>query len=119
MGAIGDAGCIVTSNENISYYSKLLRNYGERNNYVSDLIGYNSRLDEIQAGFLDIKLKYLNKWNERRRYIANRYLNEIHNDKITLPEVAEYATPNWYLFPIFSEQREHVKLGLQKKELLP
>ncbi|KQB35705.1 MULTISPECIES: DegT/DnrJ/EryC1/StrS family aminotransferase [Acidiplasma] len=115
LGAIGDAGCIVTSNENISYYSKLLRNYGERNNYVSDLIGYNSRLDEIQAGFLDIKLKYLNKWNERRRYIANRYLNEIHNDKITLPEVAEYATPNWYLFPIFSEQREHVKLGLQKK----
>ncbi|WMT50653.1 MAG: DegT/DnrJ/EryC1/StrS family aminotransferase [Ferroplasma sp.] len=118
LGAIGDAGCIATDNDNINYNSKLLRNYGEKENYVSYLIGYNSRLDEIQAGFLNAKLKYLNKWNERRRYIADRYLNEIHNKRIVLPEIADYATPNWYIFPIFSEQRERIKSELQKKGIM-
>lgn len=118
LGAIGDAGCITTDNDDINYNSKLLRNYGEKENYVSDLIGYNSRLDEIQAGFLNVKLKYLNKWNERRRYIANRYLHEIHTEKITLPEIADYATPNWYLFPVFSEGRDNIKLELQRKGII-
>ncbi len=115
LGAIGDAGCIVTKNSGINFNSKLFRNYGERKNYVSELIGYNSRLDEIQAGFLNVKLKYLDKWNEKRRYIAKRYLNEIHNEKILLPEIAEYATPNWYLFPIFSMHRDFIKSELEKK----
>lgn len=115
LGAIGDAGCIVTNNIDIFYNSKLLRNYGERENYVSELVGYNSRLDELQASFLTVKLKYLDKWSEKRKYIAKRYLNEIRNEKITLPEIAKYATPNWYLFPIFSEHRDSIRLELQKK----
>ena len=115
LGAVGDAGCIVTNNSEINYNSKLLRNYGEKQNYVSELVGYNSRLDEIQAGFLNVKLKHLDRWNEKRRYIAERYLNEIHNRKIKLPKIAEYATPNWYIFPIFSEHREFIRLELEKK----
>jgi dTDP-4-amino-4,6-dideoxygalactose transaminase len=115
LGAIGDAGCIVTDNSDINYNSKLLRNYGETENYVSELVGYNSRLDEIQAGFLNVKLRHLDRWNEKRKYIAKRYLNEIRNEKISLPEIAEYATPNWYLFPIFSMHRDYIRAELQKK----
>lgn len=114
LGALGDAGCIITKSEDIYEKSLELRNYGTKKRYISEVIGYNSRLDELQASFLREKLKYLDKWNQRRRYIAHRYITEIKGNNITLPYVAEYANPNWYIFPIFSKARDLIKSKLEK-----
>ncbi len=115
LGAIGDAGAIVTNNNEVNLNSRILRNYGEKERYISELIGYNSRMDELQAAFLNVKLRHLDAWNERRRYIAKRYISEINSNYIKLPEVSEFSTPNWYIFPIISKKRGCIKQALERK----
>lgn len=85
LGALGDAGAVTTNNNDLADCIKLLRNYGSSKKYVNDILGYNSRLDELQAAFLNIKLKQLDNENALRLQIAKRYLSEIKNKKINLP----------------------------------
>ena len=106
LGAFGDAGAVVIDNEELAEKLRMLRNYGTRQKYVSEIIGYNSRMDELQAAFLRYKLKSLDRWNLRRREIADRFLNELEPNLIELPVIKRYATPNWHIFPILSDYRD-------------
>lgn len=107
LGAIGDAGCITTNDETLANKVRELGNYGSIIKYHHNEKGFNSRLDEIQAAVLDVKLNYLDKWNQRRVEIANRYLKEIKNKKIELPIVANNNTHVWHLFVVRVKDREH------------
>lgn len=113
LGAFGDAGAVVTDNEDYAERLLMLRNYGTQDKYISKIIGYNSRLDELQAAFLRTKLKRLEEWNLSRRKIAQRYLDEIDTKFIDLPEVKEYAVPNWHIFPIMTDFRDKLSKNLK------
>lgn len=106
LGCMGDGGCITTNDEEIAQRIKALRNYGSLEKYKHIYKGINSRLDEIQAGILDIKLKHLDKWNNNRNETAKRYLNEIKNPKIILPEVAPNNSHVWHIFAVLVDDRE-------------
>tara|TARA_B100001093_G_scaffold455055_1_gene464872 strand:- start:1778 stop:2878 length:1101 start_codon:yes stop_codon:yes gene_type:complete len=114
LGAFGDAGAVITNNKKI--YSKInqLRNYGSVKKYYYDALGYNSRLDEIQASILSIKLKYLDYWNAHRRKIANYYLKNIDSSKIVLPLVPDSVEHVWHLFIIRLKKRNFLKNELLK-----
>ncbi len=98
LGALGDAGAITTNDDALADTIKLLHNYGSKEKYVNEKIGINSRLDELQALFLNIKLKYLDDDNTHRQHVAKRYLNEIRNSKIGLPF---YDGSNNHVFHVF------------------
>ena len=115
LGAFGDGGAVTTNSEFIANKVKSLRNYGSEKKYINDEKGFNSRLDPLQASFLRIKLRYLNKWNERRKKIAQNYLNEINNKKITLPYVELCNDPVWHLFVIRLNEREKIQNYLKHK----
>jgi dTDP-4-amino-4,6-dideoxygalactose transaminase len=87
LGALGDGGAVTTNDSELAKTIQSLRNYGSETKYHNDYIGVNSRLDELQAAFLNVKLPHLDTENEKRRVIAKRYLSEINNDKIILPTV--------------------------------
>lgn len=98
LGALGDAGAVTTNHKDLAKTIRLMRNYGSSKKYVNDLIGVNSRLDELQATFLNIKLKYLDGDNATRQRIAIRYLSEIKNKKLTLPF---YSGKKDHVFHVF------------------
>lgn len=103
---MGDAGGITTNDKDLYEKIKALRNYGSDYKYHHIYKGTNSRLDELQAAFLDIKLKHLDKWNNERKRIANRYLSEINNSNIVLPNVATENEHVWHIFAIRVNNRE-------------
>lgn len=109
LGALGDAGSVTTNDDKLADTIKALRNYGSHKKYENLYQGLNSRLDEIQAGFLNVKLKYLQKDIERRRTVANYYIKNIKNDKIILPEVIEEEAHVWHLFVIRTKNREELQ----------
>ena len=113
LGAFGDGGAITTNDAALAEKLRELRNYGSRAKYVNDVAGYNSRLDEMQAAFLRVKLKYLDCWNQKRSLIADWYLNNlpITCPDLVLPTVPEYAEPCWHLFVVRSQSRD----AFQKK----
>ena len=100
LGALGDAGAITTNDEELYHVVEKLRNYGNKKKYNSELLGFNNRMDEIQAVFLNVKLKSLDRDNERRREIAVRYLNEIQNSKIQLPFYDNSKNHVFHLFVV-------------------
>ena len=106
LGALGDGGMVVTNNEEIATKVRALCCYGSDYKYHHIYKGVNSRLDEIQCGFLRIKLKHLDKWNENRREIAKRYLSEIHNDKLILPVVNKNNEHIWHIFAVRCKNRD-------------
>lgn len=106
LGALGDAGAITTNDEILSETLKALRNYGSHKKYENKYQGVNSRLDEIQAAMLTVKLKYLDKEIEARQSVAKKYLATINNPLIKLPEVDEINSHVWHLFVIKTELRE-------------
>ncbi len=110
LGALGDAGAVTTNDVELYNTIKALQNYGSHIKYENLYQGLNSRLDEIQAGFLNVKLKYIQKDIEARREIANFYLKGISNPKIVLPFVTDIEACVWHLFVIRTRERE----GLQK-----
>ncbi len=110
-GAFGDAGCITTDNEELAQAFKVFRNYGSRVRYQNEVVGANSRLDELQAGLLRIKLSHLDDFNMERCKIADRYLSELKNPYIELPEIRPGADSTWHQFVI------HVKNG-KRNELI-
>lgn len=106
LGAMGDAGAITTNDDLLAKRVKALRNYGSEKKYVFDYQGYNSRLDEIQASILSLKLPSLDEENAVRRKIAQRYLLEIDNDKVLLPPKNTINDDVWHLFVVRVKNRE-------------
>lgn len=116
-GAFGDAGCITTNNEQLAKEFRVFRNYGSEKRYHNKIVGANSRLDELQAGLLRVKLKYLDKFNEERCAIANRYLNEISNPLIILPKIRPNADSSWHQFVIHTKKRDELIEFLKEREI--
>lgn len=106
LGALGDGGAISTNNEGLAKIISQLRNYGTSSKYVNDYVGFNSRLDEIQALFLNIKIKQLDADNLIRQQIAKRYLSEINNKKIRLPFYNNTLNHVFYVFVVRVKNRE-------------
>lgn len=120
LGALGDAGAVTTSDETLAGVVRSLRNYGEarfedlsQRKYMNVYKGRNSRLDEIQAAFLSAKLADLESDTNIRREIANHYLGNIRNAKLTLPFVPDWASPAWHLFVVRTPQRDQLKAYLE------
>jgi len=114
LGAFGDAGAVTTDDAELAGRVRLLRNYGSKQRYYNEVIGYNSRLDELQAAFLRVKLKHLETWNARRAHVAAAYLSQLSLEReqgLILPQTPAWAEPVWYLFIIRHPQRD----ALQRK----
>lgn len=109
LGALGDAGAITTNNDDLAHLLKALRNYGSHVKYENKFRGVNSRLDEIQAAMLDVKLKFLEQQTAQRHYIAKRYLSEINNPNIIVPKTNKIEEHAWHVFVIRSEERDRLK----------
>lgn len=116
LGALGDAGCLTTNDEALYKKIKTLRNYGSNTKYVNEIIGFNSRLDEIQAGFLRIKLKKLDEINLHKRSLAAIYLKNLKNDFI-LPSVHKDYYDVYHIFNIRHPKRDLLKEYLLKNEI--
>ena len=114
LGSYGEAGAIATNNEEIAERIKILRNQGQKSKYEHVEIGYNMRMEGFQGAVLNVKLKYLDKWNERRREIARRYLSEINNPKIKFQKVVEGGKGVYHLFVIKVKDREKFVNHLEK-----
>jgi dTDP-4-amino-4,6-dideoxygalactose transaminase len=117
LGALGDAGAITTNDEELAKTIKALRNYGSQVKYHNLYKGINSRLDELQAALLGVKLKYLDKETNYRQNVASVYLSEIKNTKVILPNVAEAHTHVWHLFPVRVKDRQHFQQYLTDKQI--
>jgi dTDP-4-amino-4,6-dideoxygalactose transaminase len=113
LSAYGDGGMVVTNDEEIAIRLKMLRNYGEERRYHNPIKGFNSRLDEIQAAILRVKLKYLSKWNERRRKIAESYNNLLRT--VIKPKEMDYAKHVYHLYVIRSKKRDQLQIYLREK----
>lgn len=115
LGALGDAGAVTTNDQELAKAIRSLANYGSSKKYVFQYQGRNSRLDEIQAAVLDVKLKYLDEDVALRQNVAKRYIAEIKNSKVRLPVVPDFAAHAFHLFPIFCENRDELQKYLAEK----
>lgn len=104
-GAFGDAGCIVTNNEELADKFRVYRNYGSRVRYQNEVVGANSRLDELQAGLLRVKLTHLDEFNAERCMLAERYFNEIKNPLIVKPKIRPGADSSWHQYVVHIPSR--------------
>ena len=116
LGALGDAGAVTTNNDDLAKAIRAIANYGSNQKYVNIYKGLNSRLDEIQAAVLDVKLKYIDQENETRRVIAKRFFSEINNPKITLPENPTDENEHvWHVFVVRSKERDALQTYLTER----
>lgn len=115
LGCLGDGGCITTNDPQTAKKVRAIGNYGSDQKYHHIYKGINSRLDELQAGFLRIKLRELDRWTKERQQICERYLNEIKNDQIILPEVSDQNTHVWHIFPVRTKKRDVFQNYLKEK----
>lgn len=117
LGCLGDGGCITTNDKELADKVRELRNYGSNQKYIHNEKGFNSRLDELQASILSVKLPYLDKWNKDRRRIASRFNNEIKNEKIKLPveNVDNYHVYHQYVVQV--DDRENFQEYLKKYDI--
>jgi dTDP-4-amino-4,6-dideoxygalactose transaminase len=115
LGAYGDAGMITTNNEDLANKLRKMRNYGQSRRYYHDFIGVNSRLDEMQAAILRIKLRYLDEWNERRRKLAKLYDELLDNTDVVTPVEREYAKHVYHLYVISHKHRNELQKYLLNK----
>ncbi|MCP4176148.1 MAG: DegT/DnrJ/EryC1/StrS family aminotransferase [bacterium] len=115
LGALGDSGAVTTNDSELATVIRSMANYGSEKKYYNEYKGLNSRMDEIQAGFLIVKLKYLDKENSIRREIAKFYRESINNTKIVLPVVVndDEESHVWHLFVIRSKKRDHLQRYLK------
>jgi dTDP-4-amino-4,6-dideoxygalactose transaminase len=116
LGALGDAGAIITDDEKLNEVFRSLRNYGSKIKYQNDYIGFNSRLDEIQAAFLSVKLKYLDKINSHKRMLAQIYFKELKPDFIK-PSISDDCYDVYHIFNIRHPQRDALKDFLLKNHI--
>ena len=115
LGAFGDAGAVITDNNDIAEKIRTLRNYGSRVKYHNELCGVNSRLDEIQAALLRVKLKHLKELVDERQRLKDLYMEGITNPEIALPRVREGATHVWHLFVVQCGRRDELQAYLEEK----
>lgn len=113
LGALGDGGGVLTSDEHIAAKVRQLRNYGSKVKYQHQVQGYNSRLDEMQAAFLRVKLSALDAWNVRRRQIASTYSTCIKNMQVTTPITPDFAEPVWHLYVLRTPKRNQLRDAMQ------
>ncbi len=106
LGALGDGGAVTTNDPELASRLRELRNYGSKRKYHNEVIGYNSRLDELQAALLRVKLPQLDAANRRRTHIAQRYLSAFAGLGLTLPHVPDFAEPAWHLFVVQHPRRD-------------
>ena len=109
LGALGDCGAVVTNDNELAAKVRALSNYGSDKKYHHIYKGLNSRLDEVHAALLRIKLRNLDRYNDCRNSIAEKYLNNIKNEKIILPSIGEFRTHIWHVFAVRSENRDELK----------
>lgn len=114
LGAFGDAGAVVTNDDELADKVRMLRNYGSRIKYHNESIGRNSRLDELQAAILSVGLKHLDESNEIRTRIAKSYLTQIDNSKIKLPVTADKASHVFHLFPVIVDDQKAFQIHMEK-----
>lgn len=117
LGALGDGGAITTNDDELAHKIRVLRNYGSQVKYHNEVKGFNSRLDELQAAFLRVKLRKLNEWNTRRKAIAAQYLKNINNPNLIMPYVPEWADPVWHLFVVRTKNREQLQKELTNNNI--
>jgi len=118
LGALGDAGAIVTNDYELVEHVRMLSNYGSQKKYEHKIKGFNSRLDEYQAAFLNVKLKHLDKWNSLRKKIASFYINELSEIKeLVVPTVPNWADPVWHIFAILTSRRDELQEYLLKNNI--
>lgn len=115
LGALGDAGAVTTNDKALADAIRSLANYGSQKKYVFQYRGRNSRLDEIQAAILDVKLKHLDEDIELRRSVAKKYLSGIHNSKIKLPMINDFEQHSFHIFTIFCDNRDILQKYLTEK----
>lgn len=117
LGCLGDGGCITTNDDELAKKVRAIRNYGSNIKYHNIFKGVNSRLDEIQAGVLDVKLPYLDKDNARRREISKYYRENIENPNVILPETYDENAHVWHIFAIRTKNRDDFQKYLTENEV--
>lgn len=115
LGAFGDAGAIITDDDKLAEDCRMFRNYGSRHRYENEVVGANSRLDELQAGLLRVKLKHLDEMNKEREIIAERYNAEINNPGIQLPKVRPQSSSTWHQYVVHCKKRDELQQYLAEK----
>ncbi len=118
LGALGDAGAITTDDEKLSINAKTIRNYGSQKKYYNEIKGINSRLDELHAAFLSVKLNYLTEWNKERNDIADLYNNLLKDiPEIAIPYIHHDCSSNYHLYVIRTSKRDVLQQHLQKNNI--
>ena len=112
LGAMGDGGALTTNDDALADTLRMLRNYGSRERYVHDVVGFNNRLDPLQAAILGAKLPHLDAWNARRRAIAALYAERLAGTGLSLPQVPDFAEPVWHLFVVRHPRRDALQSAL-------
>lgn len=112
LGAYGDGGAVTTDDAQLAERVRILRNYGSKVKYVNEVAGYNSRLDELQAAILRVKLRHLDRFNDARRLVAQTYLADLVGTDLILPEVPQWADPVWHLFVVRCADRDKFQKDL-------
>lgn len=115
LGAFGDGGAIVTNDSEIDRAMRMYRNYGSEVRYYNKVVGANSRLDEIQAGLLRVRLKHIDELNAEKKILCERYLAEIHNPLVELPKTREKCTHIWHQFVIRTDKRDELQQYLKER----
>lgn len=117
LGCMGDGGCVTTNDDDLAARIRAIANYGSHKKYCNLYKGVNSRLDEIQAGILDVKLKYLDKDNAKRREISKYYRENIKNPKIILPKTYDEKAHVWHVFTVRTEKRDEFQEYLKQNDI--
>ncbi|WP_235907998.1 DegT/DnrJ/EryC1/StrS family aminotransferase [Aeromicrobium yanjiei] len=117
LGAMGDGGAVTTDDVEVANSLRSLRNYGSSQKYVHEVPGVNSRLDELQAAVLRVKLRRLSTGNRRRREIANQYVEEMSALDVVLPRVVSGVDSSWHLFVVRSKERDSLQEALKRREV--
>ncbi|OGU55546.1 MAG: erythromycin biosynthesis sensory transduction protein eryC1 [Ignavibacteria bacterium RBG_13_36_8] len=118
LGALGDGGAVVTNDDEVYAKIRMLRNYGSQKKYYNEIKGFNSRLDEIQAAFLRVKLKKLDEWNEKRSGMVKLYIDGLKNiNDLIVPMVPAWADPVWHLFVVGHSNRKALQKQLDDAEI--
>ena len=116
LGAFGDAGAVTTNDDDLAEKIRTLRNYGSKIKYYNEVKGYNSRLDPLQAAFLNVKLRHLDEWNARRVRIVQHYLEELSvMSDVVLPSVNPNAPSSWHLFVVRTNDRDELQQYLKEQ----
>ncbi|MBL7217731.1 MAG: DegT/DnrJ/EryC1/StrS family aminotransferase [Desulfobacteraceae bacterium] len=117
LGAFGDAGAVITDDPEVAEYIRMARDYGSEKKYYNRIKGVNSRLDEIQAAVLRVKLRHLDEWNRRRSAVAQIYFDKLEDwdEELVLPHIGEGNTHVWHLFTVRSTRRDKLSAYLEKR----